>query len=193
MYTDLSLMTANPAIGKDAAEFFKNMSIGNLAGQYDYLIVSPTSLKQKILYLMDEEIKKGSNGRIIMKMNSVTDVDFIQKVSEASRSGVKVDLIVRGICCILPGVTGYTDNVRVMSVVGRYLEHPRIFSFGSGNDQKIYIGSADMMTRNTEKRVEVAAPILDQDICRQINHYLKVMLSDNVKARILGSDGKYTA
>ena len=191
MYTDLSLMTANPAIGKDAAEFFKNMSIGNLAGQYDYLIVSPTSLKQKILYLMDEEIKKGSNGRIIMKMNSVTDVDFIQKVSEASRSGVKVDLIVRGICCILPGVTGYTDNVRVMSVVGRYLEHPRIFSFGSGNDQKIYIGSADMMTRNTEKRVEVAAPILDQDICRQINHYLKVMLSDNVKARVLGSDGKY--
>ena len=103
------LMTANPAIGKDAAEFFKNMSIGNLAGQYDYLIVSPTSLKQKILYLMDEEIKKGSNGRIIMKMNSVTDVDFIQKVSEASRSGVKVDLIVRGICCILPGVTGYTE------------------------------------------------------------------------------------
>ena len=191
MYTDLSLMTANPAIGKDAAEFFKNMSIGNLAGQYDYLIVSPTSLKQKILYLMDEEIKKGSNGRIIMKMNSVTDVDFIQKVSEASRSGVKVDLIVRGICCILPGVTGYTDNVRVMSVVGRYLEHPRIFSFGSGNDQKIYIGSADMMTRNTEKRVEVAAPILDQDIRRQINHYLKVMLSDNVKARVLGSDGKY--
>ena len=126
-----------------------------------------------------------------MKMNSVTDVDFIQKVSEASRSGVKVDLIVRGICCILPGVTGYTDNVRVMSVVGRYLEHPRIFSFGSGNDQKIYIGSADMMTRNTEKRVEVAAPILDQDIRRQINHYLKVMLSDNVKARVLGSDGKY--
>ena len=118
-------------------------------------------------------------------MNSVTDVDFIQKVSEASRSGVKVDLIVRGICCILPGVTGYTDNVRVMSVVGRYLEHPRIFSFGSGNDQKIYIGSADMMTRNTEKRVEVAAPILDQDICRQINHYLKVMLSDNVKQEFL--------
>lgn len=102
-----------------------------------------------------------------------------------------MDLIVRGICCILPGVTGYTDNVRVMSVVGRYLEHPRIFSFGSGNGQKIYIGSADMMTRNTEKRVEVAAPILDQDICRQINHYLKVMLSDNVKARVLGSDGKY--
>ena len=126
-----------------------------------------------------------------MKMNSVTDVDFIQKVSEASRSGVKVDLIVRGICCILPGVTGYTDNVHVMSVVGRYLEHPRIFSFGSGNDQKIYIGSADMMTRNTEKRVEVAAPILDQDICRQINHYLKVMLSDNVKAREEDHNGNY--
>ena len=191
MYTDYSLMTANQEIGTDAAEFFKNMSIGNLHGAYRHLIVSPVSLKARVLATMDEEIEKGSAGRIIMKMNSVTDVDFIRKVEEASCAGVKVDLIVRGICCILPGVTGYTDNVRVMSVVGRYLEHPRIFSFGSGNDQKIYIGSADMMTRNTEKRVEVAAPILDQDICRQINHYLKVMLSDNVKARVLGSDGKY--
>lgn len=191
MYTDLSLMTANLAIGKDAAEFFKNMSIGNLDGAYDYLIVSPTSLKQRILYLMDEEIRKGSSGRIIMKMNSLTDVDFIKKVSEASQAGVKIDLIVRGICCILPGIPGYTENLRVMSVVGRYLEHPRIFSFGDGADQKIYIGSADMMTRNTQKRVEVACPILDHDIKRQLNHYLKIMLSDNVKARVLKSDGTY--
>ena len=191
MYTDLSLMTANPAIGKDAAEFFKNMSIGNLAGIYNHLIVAPTSLKQKVLYLMDEEIRKGENGRIIMKMNSLTDVDFIKKVSEASRAGVKVELIIRGICCILPGIPGYTDNVRIMSVVGRYLEHPRIFSFGTGAAQKLYIGSADMMTRNTEKRVEVAVPILDEDIKRQLNHYLKIMLNDNVKARVLQSDGKY--
>lgn len=126
-----------------------------------------------------------------MKMNSLTDVDFIEKVSEASRAGVRIEIIVRGICCILPGIPGYTDNLRVMSVVGRYLEHPRIFSFGSGDEQKIYIGSADMMTRNTEKRVEVACPILDPDIKRQINHYLKVMLSDNVKARVLQSDGTY--
>lgn len=191
MYTDLSLMTANQAIGKDAAEFFKNMSIGNLNGTYDHLIVSPTSLKKQVLFLMDEEIRKGTEGRIIMKMNSLTDVDFIKKVSEASQAGVKVDLIVRGICCILPGVPGFTENVRIMSVVGRYLEHPRIFSFGTGADQKIYIGSADMMTRNTEKRVEVACPIMDEKIKRQINHYLKVMLSDNVKARVIQSDGTY--
>ncbi len=191
MYTDLSLMTANPAIGKDAVEFFKNMSIGNLDGTYEHLIVAPTSLKQKVLYLIDEEIRKGSGGRIIMKMNSLTDVDYISKICEASRAGVRVDLIVRGICCILPGVPGYTQNVRVMSIVGRYLEHARIFSFGTGASQKIYIGSADMMTRNTEKRVEVACPILDDNIRRQINHYLKVMLSDNVKARVLQSDGSF--
>lgn len=191
MYTDLSLMTADPAIGKDATEFFKNMSIGNITGNYDYLIVAPTGLKQKVLYLMDEEIRKGTNGRIIMKMNSLTDVDFIRKVSEASRAGVKIDLIVRGICCLLPGISGYTDNVRVTSIVGRFLEHPRIFSFGTGAEQKLYIGSADMMTRNTEKRVEVATPVLDDEIKRQINHYLRVMLNDNVKARVLQSNGKY--
>ena len=192
MYTDLSLMTADPRIGQDAAEFFKNMSIGNLQGSYQYLIVSPVSLKSSILQMMDEEIRKGKDGRIVMKMNSVTDVDFIRKVSEASRAGVRVDLIVRGICCILPGVPEYTENVRVMSVVGRYLEHPRIFSFGTGKEQKIYIGSADMMTRNTEKRVEVACPVLDEQIRRQINHDLKVMLSDNVKARVMQKDGTYT-
>ena len=192
MYTDLSLMTADPRIGQDAAEFFKNMSIGNLQGSYQYLIVSPVSLKSSILQMMDEEIQKGKDGRIVMKMNSVTDVDFIRKVSEASCAGVRVDLIVRGICCILPGVPEYTENVRVMSVVGRYLEHPRIFSFGTGKEQKIYIGSADMMTRNTEKRVEVACPVLDEKIRRQINHDLKVMLSDNVKARVMQKDGTYT-
>ena len=191
MYTDVSLITADKGIGEDAAVFFKNMSIGNLNGSYQHIIVSPTSLKPKVLSLMDEEIKKGTNGRIIMKMNSVTDVDFIQKVSEASNAGVKVDLIVRGICCILPGVKGYTENLRVTSIVGRYLEHPRIFLFGTGADQKIYIGSADMMTRNTEKRVEVACPVYDETIRKQLTHMLKIMLADNVKARELKSDGKY--
>ena len=191
MYTDVLLITADKGIGEDAAVFFKNMSIGNLNGSYQHIIVSPTSLKPKVLSLMDEEIKKGTNGRIIMKMNSVTDVDFIQKVSEASNAGVKVDLIVRGICCILPGVKGYTENLRVTSIVGRYLEHPRIFLFGTGADQKIYIGSADMMTRNTEKRVEVACPVYDETIRKQLAHMLKIMLTDNVKARELKSDGKY--
>lgn len=191
MYTDFSLMTSNPEIGKDASDFFQNMAIENLDGEYKHLIVSPTSLKSNILRMIDEEIAKGDKGRIIMKMNSVTDKDFIEKISEASKAGVKVRLIVRGICCILPGIEGYTDNVQVMSVVGRFLEHPRIFSFGTGKEQKIYIGSADMMTRNTEKRVEVACPILDPKVKDEANHYLEIMLKDNIKARVLQSDGTY--
>ena len=191
MYTDYSLMTADQAIGEDAAVFFKNMSISNLDGVYDHLIVSPTSLKQKVLALMDEEIAKGQSGRIIMKMNSVTDMDFIRKTAEASQAGVKVDLIVRGICCILPGIPGRTENLRVTSIVGRYLEHPRVFVFGTGADAKVYIGSADMMTRNTENRVEVACPIYDDGIKRKLIRDLRVMLSDNVKARQMGSDGAY--
>ncbi len=191
MYTDFSLMTASQEIGEDAAVFFKNMSIGNLDGAYQHLIVSPTSLKPKVLMLMDEEIKKGSAGRIIMKMNSVTDMDFINKVAEASRVGVKIDLIVRGICCILPGIEGETGNLTVTSVVGRYLEHPRVFVFGQGAEQKVYIGSADMMTRNTEKRVEVACPIYDDAIKKRLVRCLNVMLADNVKARIMLSDGTY--
>lgn len=191
MYTDLSLMTANQSIGADAAAFFKNMSISNLAGTYEHLIVAPSSLKPKILVLMDEEIRKGKNGRIVMKMNSVTDIDFIYKIAEASSAGVRIDLIVRGICCILPGIEGETENLTVTSIVGRFLEHPRIFSFGTGAEQKIYIGSADMMTRNTEKRVEVACPIYDSNVKAQINHMLSVMLADNVKARVLDSSGIY--
>jgi len=190
MYTDYSLMTANQEIGTDAAEFFKNMSIGNLHGAYRHLIVSPVSLKARVLATMDEEIEKGSAGRIII-MNSVTDVDFIRKVEEASCAGVKVDLIVRGICCILPQVPGHTENVRVTSIVGRYLEHPRVFVFGKGEKTKIYIGSADMMTRNTEKRVEVACPVYDEAVKKRLLHQLKVMLADNVKAREMAEDGTY--
>lgn len=191
MYTDYSLITGDQEIGEDAAVFFKNMAIGNLEGVYSHLIVSPTSLKQKVLALMDEEIRKGERGRIIMKMNSVTDMDFIRKTAEASQAGVRVDLIVRGICCILPGIPGETDNLRVTSIVGRYLEHPRVFVFGEGAEAKVYIGSADMMTRNTEKRVEVACPIYDGAIKRRLIHDLRVMLSDNVKARQMCSDGTY--
>jgi len=191
LYTDVSLMTANKEIGEDASNFFKNMSIGNLDGQYNHLLVSPNSLKRSVLELIDREIAKGEDGRIIMKMNSVTDMDFIQKIAEASQAGVKIDLLVRGICCILPGVEGVTENLSVTSIVGRYLEHARIFSFGYGKEQKIYIGSADMMTRNTEKRVEVACPIIEESIKERINHMLEVMLSDNTKARTMQSDGSY--
>lgn len=191
MYTDFSLMTASQAIGEDAAIFFKNMSIGNLDGAYQHLIVSPTSLKPKVLMLMDEEIKKGTEGRIVMKMNSVTDKQFMEKVAEASRAGVKVDLLVRGICCILPGVGGETENLTVTSIVGRYLEHPRVFAFGKGAEKRVYIGSADMMTRNTEKRVEVACPIYDESIQYKLVRSMEVMLMDNVKARIMKNDGTY--
>ena len=191
MYTDYSLITSDQEIGEDAAIFFKNMSIGNLGGVYDHLIVSPTSLKQKVLSLMDEEIRKGEHGRIVMKMNSLTDMDFIRKVSAASQAGVKIDLIVRGICCILPGIKGRTENLSVTSIVGRYLEHPRVFVFGAGDDAKVYIGSADMMTRNTEKRVEVACPIFDPKIRKKLMHDLNIMLADNVKARKMLSDGTY--
>lgn len=191
MYTDYSLITGNQSIGEDASVFFKNMAIGNLAGVYQHLIVSPTSLKQKVLALIDEEISKGQDGRILMKMNSVTDVNFIRKIAEASRAGVKIDLIVRGICCILPGIPGETENLSVTSIVGRYLEHPRVFVFGKGEDRKVYIGSADMMTRNTEKRVEVACPIYDEQIKKRLVRYLNIMLADNVKAREMLSDGTY--
>ena len=191
MYTDYSLITSSQEIGEDAAVFFKNMSIGNLDGTYNHLIVSPTSLKQKVLQLMDEEIAKGRDGRILMKMNSLTDMDFIRKTAQASQAGVKIQLIVRGICCILPGIPGKTDNLQVTSIVGRFLEHPRVFVFGRGADAKVYIGSADMMTRNTENRVEVACPIYDETIRGRLIHDLKVMLSDNVKAREMTSDGTY--
>lgn len=191
MYTDYSLITADRQIGEDAAVFFKNMSIGNLEGTYRHLIVSPSSLKQKVLALMDDEIAKGASGRIVMKMNSVTDMDFIRKTAEASQAGVRIDLIVRGICCILPGIPGRTENLRVTSIVGRYLEHPRVFAFGSGAEAKVYIGSADMMTRNTENRVEVACPVYDEKIRKELLHDLKVMLADNVKAREMRNDGSY--
>lgn len=191
MYTDVCLMTADQEIGQDAAAFFQNMSMGNLSGTYQHLIVSPNTLKKTVLELIEEETKKGKNGRIIMKMNSVTDVEFIEKISRASRAGVEVDLLVRGICCILPGVKGYTDHVRVTSIVGRFLEHPRIFIFGRGSSEKMYIGSADMMTRNTEKRVEVACPVYDPEVRERLNHMIHVMLEDNVKARALDSSGNY--
>lgn len=191
MYTDVCLMTADREIGQDGATFFQNMCMGNLGGSYRHLLVSPYSLKKKVLELIEEETRKGENGRIIMKMNSVTDVDFIEQISRASRAGVEVDLLVRGICCIRPGVEGYTDHVRVTSIVGRFLEHPRIFSFGRGSAQKLYIGSADMMTRNTEKRVEVACPVYDEDLRARLNHMLQAMLEDNVKARVLDAAGTY--
>ena len=190
-YTDLSLFTANQEIGHDAAEFFKNMSIGTLDGIYTHFLVAPSAFKPSILRLIEREMLKKENGRIVMKLNSITDKDIILALSEASCAGAKIDLIVRGICCILPQVFGATDNITVTSIVGRFLEHSRIYRFGNDEDQLIFISSADLMTRNTERRIEVACPILDNDIKNKINHILDIALSDNTKARNMLSNGQY--
>lgn len=192
LYTDLSLITANPEIGRDAVEFFKNMSIGNIEGHYDHLLVAPTNLKKVLLELINEEIEKGDRGAITIKINSLTDIDFIDKLTEASKAGATIKLIVRGICCLLPKINGETDNITIISVVGRYLEHSRIYSFGKGDEQRIYIASADLMTRNTERRIEVACPVMDKYLKHQINNILEAIWYDNVKARILLNDGSYT-
>ena len=191
LYTDLSLITPDPGIGADAAAFFKNMSIGNLEGEYQHLLVSPVSLKRTILARMEEETAKGPAGHIVIKCNSITDCELIEGLSKASQAGVKVELIVRGICCILPGIPGYTEHITVTSLVGRYLEHARVYAFGDGPERKLYIGSADMMTRNTERRVEVITPVYDPEIKQKIGHLLEVQLADTVKARVLQSDGTY--
>ena len=191
LYTDYSLITASKEIGADANNFFRNMALGNPEGVYHHLLVSPFNLRNSIMELIDQEIEKGDQGRIIMKMNSVTDSTFINKIKDASRAGVKINLIVRGICCILPGIEGQTDNLVVTSIVGRFLEHSRVYIFGEGANKKIYIGSADMMTRNTERRVEVACPIYDPEIKERLCKELTIMLSDNVKARIMDNTGIY--
>lgn len=194
LYTDISLITSNEDIGKDAVEFFQNMGIDNLYGEYKNLLVAPVSLKNTLLDLIKEEIEKAKAGEetsIFLKMNSLTDRQLIDALKEASQAGVKIKMIIRGICCILPGIEGKTDNIEVISVVGRFLEHSRIFCFGTGENMKMYIASADWMTRNTENRVEIAAPIYEQKIKNSIYDTLRIMWKDNLKARILCSDGTY--
>lgn len=192
MYTDLSLMTTDPTIGQDASNFFKNMMIGNLNGTYDCLLVAPVCLKSTLLSLIDREIAKGKDGRILLKLNSVTDLELMQRLRDASCAGVQITMIVRGICCILPGIPNETENLQVFSIVGRYLEHSRIYIFGSGSDEKMYIASADFMTRNTERRVEVACPIWQPATQEKIHHILDLCLRDNIRARQLRPDGSYS-
>ena len=190
-YTDVSLITADERIGQDAGAFFNNMALGNLSGRYSRLFVAPTSLKNNILALMDEQIAKGKDGYILLKFNSLTDIDVIAKLQEASCAGVTVEMIVRGICCLLPGVPGYTENITVTSIVGRFLEHSRIYVFGRGDEEKMYISSADLMTRNTERRVEIACPIDNPAVRARLHDILYAMQHDTVKARVLQPDGTY--
>lgn len=190
-YTDVSLITADERIGQDAGAFFNNMALGNLSGRYNRLFVAPTSLKNNILALMDEQIAKGKDGYILLKFNSLTDIDVIAKLREASCAGVTVEMIVRGICCLLPGVPGHTENITVTSIVGRFLEHSRIYVFGRGDEEKMYISSADLMTRNTERRVEIACPIDNPAVRTRLHDILYAMQHDTVKARVLQPDGTY--
>jgi len=194
MYTDLSLITADQSIGEDANVFFKNMAIGNLKGQYKEMLVAPSNLKISLLKMIDDEIskaKQGMDASILIKVNSISDRSIIDKLAQASQAGVRIDLIIRGICCILPGIEGKTENIRVTSIIGRFLEHPRVYAFGTGPEMKIYIGSADAMTRNINNRVEILCPVKEKKDKNYIMHILDVMLKDNIKARLMQKDGSY--
>lgn len=193
-YTDLNILTADRAIGEDAVAFFRNVAICNTEFTYQRLLVAPETLKSGLIRYIDREIdkaKSGKEGYILAKMNSLTDKQIIDKFVAASEAGVKIELIIRGICCLLPGVPSKTENIRVVSIVGRFLEHSRVYSFGKGEDRVMYISSADLMTRNTDKRVEIATPVLDKRIAERIDAILRTMLADNVKARKLCPDGEY--
>lgn len=194
LYTDLSLMTADQAIGEEAAEVFHKLCLAQTVEHTNHLLVAPNCLQNKLIDKIDAEIAKvqdGNAGYIGVKMNSLTDKKLIDKLIEASMAGVQIDLIVRGICCLIPEVEGYTDNIQVISIVGRYLEHSRIYIFGKGGDSEVYIASADFMTRNTTKRVEVAAPVYSPELKERILESFNLMLRDNVKASVLKSDGNY--
>lgn len=195
LYTDLSLMTANEQIGMEAARVFQALTKGEIMHETEHLLVAPKCLQSKIIKMIEEEIQYKRNGEdayIGLKLNSLTDKRIMEKLNDASKAGVKIEMIVRGICCLIPGVEGETENIQITSIVGRFLEHSRIYIFGCGERTKYYIGSADFMTRNTVKRVEVAAPIYSDKIKGQIREIFDLMLRDNKKARIEDGQGNYT-
>ena len=193
-YTDLNIITANREIGEDAVAFFRNIAVGETRYEYKKLLVAPHTLKNGLTERIDKQIKraeKGESAHIIAKVNSLTDKEIIEKFIEASKAGVKVELIVRGICCLVPQVVKKSENITVKSIVGRFLEHSRIYAFGEGEDAEVFVSSADFMTRNIERRVEIACPVLDKTIKNKILSMLSVLLADNVKGRMLTSRGKY--
>lgn len=194
LYTDLSLITANQEIGKEVANIFAALLRGEVIEESEHLLVAPKCLQNKILDMIDDEIKhvrKGDEGYIGIKINSLTDKDIIEKLVDASKAGVKIEMIVRGICCLIPGIKGVTDNITVISIVGRFLEHSRIYRFGTKEREKVYIGSADYMTRNTLRRVEVATPIYDDEIRERIDSMFEIMMKDDEKGKILNKKGLY--
>ena len=193
LYSDFMLLTAHPGIAEDGNAFFRNLSLGNLRGSYRYLGVAPVGLKPLVMRGIDREISRaraGQPAQVFLKMNSLTDRDVIDRLAEASQAGVKVIMIVRGICCMLPGVKGRTGGIEIRQIVGRLLEHARVYAFGVETDT-IYLSSADMMTRNTERRVEIAYPVLDPTCRDMVIQYMDLQLADNVKARRLTSEGTW--
>ena len=195
IYTDLMLLTADRDIAADAEDVFNSLQNGTFVENPRKLLVSPKALRPQVLAMMDEQIeiaKSGGKGYIAAKINSLNDMAIINKMVEASQAGVRIELVVRGICCLIPNVKGFTENIVVRSIVGRFLEHSRIFIFGAdGADQKIYIGSADYMSRNTIRRVEVAAPVEDERLKKRIRDMFRILMRDNVKARVMLNDGTY--
>ena len=194
LYTDLCMMTADQAIGEEANEIFNKLSMGETVQSSNKLLIAPNCLQSRLIDLMDNEIARaqaGLDGYIGFKVNSLTDRTLIEKMIEASQAGVKIDLVIRGICCLVPGVPGYTENIRVISIVGRLLEHSRIYIFGKGERMQLYIASADLMTRNTLKRVEVGTPIEDPGLRARLHEMFETMLADNVQARVMQPDGTY--
>ena len=194
LYTDLSLITANQEIGKEAAEVFAALLKGETVEQTNVLLVAPKCLQNKVLDMIDEEIahvKNGEEGYIGIKINSLTDKVIINKLVEASQAGVKIEMIVRGICCLIPGIKGYTENIQIVSIVGRFLEHSRIYRFGTKEREKVYIASADFMTRNTVRRVEVAAPVLDEKLKARLDWMFETMMNDDEKGKSLTEKGTY--
>lgn len=195
LYTDLSLMTSDPAIGLEASNVFQALLKGEVVEQSEKLLVAPKCLQNRVLEMIDEEIEHARHEEpayVGVKLNSLTDKKIIDKLAEASKAGVKIDLVIRGICCLLPGVPEKTENIRVISIVGRFLEHSRIYIFGTEERSKVYIASADFMTRNTVRRVEVAAPVEDVRLKECLLKDFRIMLNDNVQARKMNPDGNYT-
>ena len=194
LYTDLSLLTAKKEIGEQIAQVFRSLLLGETVKEVEHLLVAPNCLQNRVLDMIEEEINHAKNGEeayIAVKVNSLTDKKIIDALMEASKAGVKIEMIIRGICCVKPGIPEFTENMQIKSIVGRLLEHSRIYMFGVGERKKVYISSADYMTRNTVRRVEVAVPILDKDLQQKVEEIFVTMWSDNVKARVMQSDGTY--
>ncbi len=195
IYTDLGLLTCDPEMAVDATELFNTLTGYSIQRFYRSLLVAPGPMRQRVEALIDREIEHahaGHGGQLVFKMNALVDERLIRALYRASQAGVQVDLIVRGICCLRPGVPGVSDNIRVISIVGRFLEHSRIYYFGNGGESEVYLGSADLMPRNLDRRVEVLFPVKDPTIRAYLRGtLLEVELRDNTRARVLQPDGTH--